>query len=136
MVEQNNDTTKNITAKFHGQKIAEFRSYEGPNLAANENIKNIKKRKTRDSNDELENPKFNNIIKKNRFHKEQTKVILKMQVHKFINILMITDIIFHRLKRPIKAIIQLTVKKNFAIRQKMMQLIQLNMVPKTRLLNG
>ncbi|RIA94379.1 hypothetical protein C1645_567105 [Glomus cerebriforme] len=83
MVEPNNDTT-DITVTGNQMNLSgqEFRLYKDskfPNLIFNENIKNInhekRKRKTLDSNeDDAEKLRFNNLIKKNKFYKEQLKV--------------------------------------------------------------
>ncbi|SRR6266498_4531199 len=86
IIEQNDNTTKNISAKTYicneNLKTAKLRLYKGQNLTANENSEDINYKKgkinARDSSEvEPENSK------KNKF---QLKVILKMQVHDFINI--------------------------------------------------
>ncbi|RIA92683.1 hypothetical protein C1645_736136 [Glomus cerebriforme] len=73
MVEPNNDTTDiTITENQMNLSGQEFRLSEEPKFP------NLMKRKTLDSNeDEAEKPRFNNLInliKKNKFYKEQLKV--------------------------------------------------------------
>ncbi|CAG8624550.1 7685_t:CDS:2 [Funneliformis mosseae] len=86
IIEQNNNTTKNINAKTYiynaNQKNVvgqTTRLHKGSNLTTNENIRDIEYRKRKinvqdSSEDELENPKFSNIMKKNKLHKRQLKI--------------------------------------------------------------
>ena len=89
MIEPKNDTT-DITANsvtenqmnLSGQEFRKGSNFQ--NLVSNESIESInhekRKRKTQDSSeDEAEKPRFNNLIKKNKFYEKQ-KVIIKMQV--------------------------------------------------------